>query len=399
MSRGINVEIGLSFDVFKKTFQSFLDSDNMEPSIKKEITDFLNEAIDDEDKEERLRLLYSAALSGFDKEEIYTEKKRIREKGNSTILDLKDYVVIDTETTGLDYNSDSLIEVAGLKVKDGKVVAYFSELIKPAYYTICDEDIVDYCVVDGQKVRYVDSFITSLTGITNRMLENARSEKEVLSEFLNFIGENIVIGHNVNFDINFIYDAAELSLGQKFSNDFIDTLRVARKVLKNLKHHRLSDLAEYYNIPQMEAHRALGDCFTTIQVYSCLLKDVYAVFGSIEEIQKTFKKHSSAVRAKQIVAQKDLIDEDSPIYNKTFVFTGTLEKFDRKNAMQLVVNYGGHCADSVTKKVNYLVVGGYREGVIKEGKSNKQKKAEEYKEKGYDIEIISEYEFYRMAEE
>jgi len=77
-----------------------------------------------------------------------------------------------------------------------------------------------------------------------------------------------------------------------------------------------------------------------------------------------------------------------------------LEKMQRKEAMQLVVDLGGHVGDSVTKKTNYLILGNNDYcPTIKEGKSSKQKKAETLKLSGQDIEIISEDVFYDLVAE
>ena len=80
------------------------------------------------------------------------------------------------------------------------------------------------------------------------------------------------------------------------------------------------------------------------------------------------------------------------------MFTGVLERMSRKEAMQLVADSGGINGDTVTQKTNYLVLGNndYCKS-IKDGKSNKQKKAEKLKASGLDIEIIPESVFYDMV--
>lgn len=81
------------------------------------------------------------------------------------------------------------------------------------------------------------------------------------------------------------------------------------------------------------------------------------------------------------------------------VFTGTLERMTRKEVMQIVVDLGGINGNSVTAKTNYLILGNNDYcPLIKDGKSNKQKKAEELKLKGKDIEILTENVFYDMIE-
>lgn len=67
-----------------------------------------------------------------------------------------------------------------------------------------------------------------------------------------------------------MYDAIEDHLGIYFTNDYIDTLRLARKTLSQLKHHKLDDLIDYFNLKQRNQHRALNDCILTYQVYKKL---------------------------------------------------------------------------------------------------------------------------------
>lgn len=89
----------------------------------------------------------------------------------------------------------------------------------------------------------------------------------VLYEFKKFLGNGIIIGHNVNFDIDFIYDSMVDNLGEYLSNDYIDTLRISRKLLPELKHHKLDNLIDYFNLTKRNEHRALNDCVLTNQVY------------------------------------------------------------------------------------------------------------------------------------
>lgn len=89
----------------------------------------------------------------------------------------------------------------------------------------------------------------------------------VLYEFKKFLENDIIIGHNVNFDIDFIYDSMVDNLGEYLSNDYIDTLRISRKLLPELKHHKLDNLIDYFNLTKRNEHRALNDCVLTNQVY------------------------------------------------------------------------------------------------------------------------------------
>lgn len=298
-------------------------------------------------------------------------------KKRKSLLDFpNNYIIIDLETTGLSSIYDSIIEITAIRYVNHNPVDNFSTLIK------IDEEL--------------DSYITELTGITNEMLINKGMDiteaMNILRQFIN--NDDILIGHNLNFDLKFLDKYIALP------NDYIDTLRLSRKILKNLKHHRLIDVANYYNVDCTDNHRAEKDCMITNSILIELEKDVLSQYDSLDTFKKEnniAKKHYSYDIDSIKPIDTDSIDIDNPIYNKSVCFTGTLEKMTRKEALQLVVNLGGIATDSVTKDTNLLVLGNndYCK-TIKGGKSSKQKKAENYKLKGYDIEILPEHVFYEM---
>lgn len=303
--------------------------------------------------------------------------KKIREQKGKSIIDFKsNYTVIDIETTGLDTEYDEIIEIGALRVRNNEIVDKFNVLIKPKYE--------------------IDDYISELTGITNEMLKNAPSIDDIMSEFLDFIGNDILVGHNVNFDINFLYDNSINILNKAICNDYIDIMRIARSLLKELKHHRLLDLVNYYKIEVQGIHRALLDCNLTKQLLDKLQINIVEKFESIENYIKNYKNRIN-FKASDVKTENTQFDTENPFYNKVCVFTGTLEKMVRKDAMQIVVDLGGLCSDNVNKDTNYLILGNNDYcSLIKDGKSNKQKKAESLKLKNYDIEIISENTFYDM---
>lgn len=307
-----------------------------------------------------------------------TERK---EKGKNIIDFPKDYVVIDIETTGLSADYDSIIELAALKVVNNEISETFSSLVNPRFK--------------------IDPFITELTGITNEMLKSAETIKKVLPKFIDFIGDSKIVGHNVNFDINFIYDNCIEVMNKPLRNDFIDTMRIARKVLRELPHHRLSDLASYYNVSYEGAHRALTDCKITQDCFQKLQETILTKFESLDDFVKyaTTKKRYP-INIDEIKSEKENFDETHPLFGKHCCFTGTLERMVRKDAMQIVVDFGGILDKSVTNDTNFLILGNndYRT-TLEGGKSAKHKKAEQLKLKGNDIEIIPESVFYEMISE
>ncbi len=305
------------------------------------------------------------------------------ERGES-LLDFPDnFTVIDLETTGYAPQYDEIIEISAIRVRDGQPVETFSSFVKPEMP--------------------VDEFITSLTGITNDMLATAPRPAEIFPAARDFIGADVVVGWNVSFDVNFLYDWFSRVLSVPFTNDFIDSLRIARKILPDLPHHRLDDVADHYGIHPEQRHRALADCQTTLDCFAHLRTEVTAL-GSIDEVLRSWQRPQYRPYRKidlhTITTDKTDFNPDHPLYGRHCVFTGTLDRMTRSEAAQIVVDLGGICDNSVSKKTNFLILGNndYCKS-IKDGKSTKHKRAEELKLAGCDIEIIPENVFYDMIAE
>lgn len=164
---------------------------------------------------------------------------------------IPNYVVIDLETTGFSPANDRIIELAAVKVVNDQIVDQFSTLINPKI---------------GIKKE-----MENKTGITNLMVANAPSIETVLPQFLNFINGSVIVGHNVPFDIRFLtYNFDRISV--QFHCRYIDTLEYSRRVLPNLRQHRLTDLCSYFHIDSNVFHRALADCVSTHKCFQRLMK-------------------------------------------------------------------------------------------------------------------------------
>ena len=312
-----------------------------------------------------------------------------RNKGESLLSFPDDYCVVDAETTGHSPIYDDIIELAVLKVSNGVIVDKYATLIKPKcrYHS------------DNGEAMYVDEFITELTGITNEMLESAPAFSEIADDFLKFVGDSVIVGHNVNFDINFIYDAVLEAKGAEFHNDYFDLLRICRHVFRDYPNHRLGTVASELGVTVTGAHRSLTDCLTT---FECLKKcrEYIEKNNIVIKPQKKRVHTGGKIDLREITASKEDIDPTHPLFGKVCVFTGTLEKMKRADAAQLVVDFGGICENNVTAKTNFLILGNndYCKS-IKDGKSNKQKNAEKLILKGKDLKILPEDVFYDMLTE
>ena len=301
----------------------------------------------------------------------------VLKKGNSMIALPREYVCIDTETTGLEYEFCDIIELAAARVVDGRITDTFSELVNPGYR--------------------LPDFITDLTGITNEMLSGAPKIGDVFPRFLDFCGDNIIVGHNVNFDVNFISYAAE-NLGKSFLNDYIDTLRIARKLFPEKEHHRLFEVAQYCGVDQPQQHRSGADVEMTVACFE-MMRAIALRDQSEADFIDSFKRHRIPVH----FSMKDMqprvceFDDTHPFFGKRIVFTGALSRMTRKDAAQLVLDVGGIPADSLNKETNFLVIGNEDfKSCVKNGKSTKMLKAEQMQKKGIDIQVLSEDLFFEM---
>ncbi len=212
-----------------------------------------------------------------------------RNKGPRIIDLLSDYVVVDLETTSRYINYAEIIEIGAIKVVNNEPVETFSTLVCP------DFDIPPSA--------------TAVNGITNEMVKDAPGIRDVMSQFLDFIGDNVVLGHNIStFDVNIIYDYTLALYGEVFINPYFDTLYMAKTCLPFLENQRLSTIANYYSIDVNGAHRALFDCYLTHECYQrmkdlCITEKIILPIpdNSYYRSEPTRRKYSDETKALQLL--------------------------------------------------------------------------------------------------
>ena len=258
-------------------------------------------------------------------------------KGESVLCLPRDYTVVDTETTGLSTESCCLIEVSALRVREGQVAAEFSTLIRPPWREVQK---------NGQwQQGYVDDFIQGLTGITDEMLEGAPLPEEALPQVEDFLGRDLLLGHNVGFDTAFLYDSFQKYLGRPLGNNSLDQLRLARKLLPQLPHHRLGDVAAALGVPYEGAHRALADCWITYGCYEKLRALALSQGTEEEFLQRFEKKKPPKPRYPGVPGH--------PFYQKTLVLTGSLDTSQNREA---VLRAGGKVGKEVAAGVDFVAI-------------------------------------------
>jgi DNA polymerase-3 subunit epsilon len=187
-------------------------------------------------------------------------------------------VILDFETTGLSPDQgDRAIEIGAVKLEAGEVVDEFQALMNPGFR--------------------VTSFIEDYTGISNAMLDQADSCREVMNNFADFIGNDNLIAHNASFDRRFL-DAEFRRLGRQYSGEFSCSLLLSRRIFQDAPSHSLGNLIEFINLSTGgNFHRALYDAQMTAKLWTAMLDNIgerYGLFDlSFEQIQllcKTPKK-------------------------------------------------------------------------------------------------------------
>lgn len=164
-----------------------------------------------------------------------------------------EYVVFDIETTGVDPQGDRITELAGIKIRNGKVVDRFS--------TFCDPQ------------RNIPDKIVRLTGITNSMVEGAPFEDEVVRDFIDFAKGCVLVAHNASFDTAFVkYVSNKYNLGYNFKS--LDTLALSRLLYPELKSHKLNKVCEHLQVLLEDHHRAINDAEATAGVLLKMLADL-----------------------------------------------------------------------------------------------------------------------------
>lgn len=190
-------------------------------------------------KKHEIKILYG--VEGY----LIDDLSRVLKEHNELPLS-QDFVVFDIETTGLSSATEKITEIGAVKISNYQIVDRFSELVNPE--------------------KPIPSKITELTGITNDMVRDKRTIEEVLPDFLEFVGESMLVAHNSDFDTGFIREACRLQ-DIKYTLKALDTVTISRALLPELKRHKLNIIAKHLNIKLENHHRAVDDAEATAHIF------------------------------------------------------------------------------------------------------------------------------------
>ncbi len=184
-----------------------------------------------------------------------------------TDIDKQKFVCIDCETTGLDAQQDQVIEVAVICFDAQQIYAQWESLVNPG----CE----------------IPATSTAIHHITAEMVRGKPTIMQVLPDILQLIGNHIIVGHGVGFDIELLAVAAERCRVscQIRRNRYLDTLRMAR-LYGESPVNSLEHLRKHFNIPMEGAHRAMNDVIVNMEVFKQLAKS----FRTTEQLFEALSK-------------------------------------------------------------------------------------------------------------
>lgn len=205
------------------------------------------------------------------------------------------YVSIDLETTGLNPKLDKIIEIGAVRVREGRETETFSTLVNPG--------------------RKLEERIEKLTGISDGELARGAELDLVLPRLLEFLGDDVLVGHKILFDYSFLKKAA-VDRKLEFEKTGIDTLKIARRYLPELEHRTLEFLCGHYGITH-HAHRAYEDAQAASSLYLRLASEFYGEGEALflpETLNYKAKRDTPASKAQKerlyrLIAQHKLVIE------------------------------------------------------------------------------------------
>ena len=198
-----------------------------------------NHYIETLDKDDPFKVLYG--VEGY----VVDDLTKIAVHAGTQTLD-DTYIVFDIETTGFSAIRDKIIEIGAVKVVNGEIVDRFSTFVNPQ--------------------RPIPFEITNLTSITDEMVLEADPIEKVLPQFLEFVGDGVLVAHNASFDVGFIEQNCRYQeIEYRFT--YVDTVAMARVLLPTLSKYKLNLVAKTLGISLENHHRAVDDAGATAEIF------------------------------------------------------------------------------------------------------------------------------------
>lgn len=217
------------------------------------------------------------------------------------------YIVFDIETTGFSFMEDRITEIGAVKIRDGEIVARYSQLVNPE--------------------RSIPERVVEITGITEDMVRDMPTIDSVIHDFMAFVEDGVLVAHNAKFDVSFIRYACSQQ-GVPFNPTVVDTLSLSRMLLKDLKRHKLNLVAKHLGIELLAHHRAVHDAEATagilLKFFEMLMArgvenlDALNAYGSSQFDYKSEDSYHTLILVKDLEGLKNLYEMVTHSHIETF---------------------------------------------------------------------------------
>lgn len=294
---------------------------------------------------------------------------------HADVLSMRDFCVLDVETTGLDYSLDRIVQIGIIKVVNNQPVDSLNTYINPEMP--------------------IPARATDIHGISDADVKDAPTYKQIADRVLSLMNNSTVVGHNVTFDLNFVQRIFPFCSDPDadIKIDYIDTWEYAHKVVSRVQDYKLQTLLAFYGIDPGEAHTAYDDARATLELFNALRYE-YAHKDEIESQRKAAELEARRQKKEAEQAARAAAFSASPLFEKSFCFTGSFS-IDRAAMEALAQSVGGVLREKISGRTSYLVKGDVSD-LPDWALDRKLHKAEELIEAGKGIQIIDEAEFMRL---
>ena len=292
------------------------------------------------------------------------------------------YIILDTETTGLNPCTDKIVQLSAIKYnQNGVPVDFYNTYLNPG------------CPIPPS--------VSQINGITDNLVASAPCADQVQAQFLSFLGRSLLLGYNITFDLRFLNHTFD----DAFANcSYVDVLSISKQLL-SLPNYKLETVASAIGfVPDGGFHDSFSDCeavaallkfFNEPDLLDDFRKDYCPTVSKVSATKKyPSQKPVRVVTPHFFTAEELQSPVKHPLFMKNIVFTGEL-KMSRYEAAQAATDCGAILKTDVSGKTNYLVVGMQNPDVVgADGLSSKERKAYALNDSGKaSIKIIGEYEF------
>jgi DNA polymerase-3 subunit epsilon len=208
-------------------------------------------------------------------------------------LESATFVAVDVETTGLRPGQHRVIEIGLARYERGRLIERYSMLVNPE--------------------RRIPDYINKLTGLTDGDLIGSPRFSQIADEIVAFVGDQVLLGHNVGFDISFINAELERCKRPRLINGSIDTIPLSTRLLKEIRRPSLDRVAKELGLPPRKHHRALGDAELAADVALRLIAIAHQDGIRFEDIvaeleRQTNRRRAAGVAARSVMSRTHLHD-------------------------------------------------------------------------------------------